>query len=175
MTKDNVINMLNQSRYTFFFSLASILCILKDNCPSSIEKEITIDILGKEQVIKFPEFYDIYQEKKNRDILHESYLKAIFRTFIRESYELVVKYPDITPELKKSQIMEFTRITRNCLAHNFIFVFNNYDKEILPVTWNGKTIKKQMEGKKIDTDFLDFADGLELINDLHEFFRSKVK
>jgi hypothetical protein len=174
MTKKSVINMLNNCQNNFLFSLTLITSLLKANNPALIEKKVCIDLLGKEQLINFPAFYDLYQEKNNRIKLHEEYVKTIFRTFIRESYELVINYPGTTSELKKSQIMEFIRIIRNCLAHNFIFVFNNHDKKILPITWNKKTIEIEMEGKRIDTDFLDFVDGLELIDDLHDFFRLKA-
>lgn len=171
---------LDNCRYIFLLGLSLLGSRMKN--PSSIEKAVIIDLSGNQEKIEFSEWYTLYQNGKNKNLFHEEYVKTIFRTFIRDSYELIANYQDVKDLRKHNkkynkrmpEILDFTRIVRNCLSHSFKFVFNNYDMEILPIKWREITLTKRLEGKNIDLKLFSFTDGLYLCQDLQLWF-SKIE
>ena len=67
---------------------------------------------------------------------------------------------------------QFARIVRNALTHDQKWRFNKYDKSVLPVSWNGKTIDLTMDNTEITWEFFDPYDAMELWDEMYEFAKS---
>lgn len=59
------------------------------------------------------------------------------RTFIKEIFEVVRAYCRETGNTKKlteQSWYQFARLIRNCLAHDHVFHFSDYDIGLLPIS-----------------------------------------
>ena len=80
------------------------------------------------------------------------FLKVQIRAVVREPFEHIKAYcrqSDQLPALRRADWYEFARIIRNCLSHDFRFTFTRDDRGKLPITWRGKHITADMEGRDL--------------------------
>lgn len=106
------------------------------------------------------------------------FMKIFSRTISRDMYEIVKEYCQTTNQMKlfKNQPWyTFSRLIRNAMAHNQSFVFTEYDKKLLPVTWNDVTITKEMEGKYVFHEDFNYWDTWNLLNDYSVFVSNQLE
>ena len=60
------------------------------------------------------------------------------------------------------------------MSHNFKFMFNNYDKGILPVDWNGKEITIAMDGENLKLEFFGYVETWELFSSFQSFVTNEL-
>ncbi len=184
MDKEECLYLLSTSRSNYAMGLlASYLLSTIDNdlIPSSLllvnqqfpERKLNFDI----SQLKF--FLTIEQ---NRIQFVSEFGKSIIRTFIHNTYELVLEYATESDQRQKiydSELMTFTRLLRNTVGHTHKFSFRNKeDKQRLsdrPVRWHDKEITLEMEGEKIPMDLIDNANVIDLFDDIVKFVRTELR
>ena len=112
--------------------------------------------------------------EKPRDLEHaiKEFMRGATRAVVSETWELVNDYTknSETHKLLKSQPWyHFIRLIRNALSHNYKFVFKSFDRDLLPIYWNGKTISGEMEGMEIQTDVIGYDGIWDYLNELDTF------
>ncbi len=77
--------------------------------------------------------------------------------------------------LKDAPWYQFARIIRNCLSHNFIFVFNNYDKGLLPITWKNRSIAIDMDNQPLELKYFGYVETWEMFQEFHSFVENNLQ
>ena len=116
--------------------------------------------------------------KEKRDKLLAEHMKSILRSFIKDTFESVKLYANKTNQfnkMKKAPWYDFTRIIRNCLAHDFRIGFWEDEKKILPVRWRDKEIKLDMDGKPLQVQIMNEAFAILLYNDIFQYVETEMK
>lgn len=111
---------------------------------------------------------------KARNFEHASreFMKLHLRVFVVEAFEELKAHCELgghVGALKGSDWYQFARMVRNALAHDKNWRFKKYDRSILPVTWNGKTIDEAMDDTEMTWEFFDSYDALELWDVMFDF------
>ena len=110
---------------------------------------------------------DISKREKNNE-----FVKMGIRTILKEPFELIKDYCKLTSQIslfKKQEWHHFTRLLRNCVSHNFRFIFNDSDKRLLPISYKGKTIDINMENTDMHLSFFGQSDIWELFCEMRTF------
>jgi len=100
---------------------------------------------------------------------------ALLRMVLKESFEMVRAFAEEHSRmsaLKSQPWYHPARMLRNCVSHDFKFVFWPYDLNLLPVAWNGLTITAEMNGEYLTTEQCSPASVKELVNEFEKFIRS---
>jgi len=116
-------------------------------------------------------------EKRNFEHASLEFVKLHLRVFVVDTFEKLKAYCESTDKVsafKDSEWYQFTRIVRNSLTHDQNWRFNKYDKSVLPVTWNEKTIEINMDNTEMTWEFFDPFDALELWDEMYEFAESII-
>lgn len=103
--------------------------------------------------------------------------KTILRAIVKELFEVIKNYCKKTNQvdlLYSQGWYQVWRIIRNCLSHDFRFCFNKYDKQILPVSWNGIEIKEYMDGNKMTLSHFSFQNLWSLIIEVEVFIQNEL-
>jgi hypothetical protein len=112
------------------------------------------------------------QNQSDKKLACSEFVKMGLRAFIKESFELIKNYTDLTNQSQKFQNQKwfhFARIIRNCLSHNFYFKFNTKDKKILPVSFKNKIITIDMDNTPLTKSLLSPVDAWDLFNEMKLF------
>ncbi len=125
--------------------------------------------------------YHLNHEQDRIQLVSEFY-KSIIRTFIHNTYELVLAYAIASGQdqiIYDSELMIFTRLLRNNVGHDHKFRFKS-EKDIQrlqkkPVKWRDKEITLAMEGKKIPMDMIDAESVNFLFEDIVNFVQTDMK
>lgn len=102
----------------------------------------------------------------------EEFYKAIRRSLIKESFEVVkayAEYSNSSSGLKCCPWYQFARILRNAISHDFHFRFNKYDLTLLPLTWHNVTIQSAMHDQQLSGDVLSHGISWDLYNEMVQF------
>ena len=78
--------------------------------------------------------------------------RALTRNLFRESFRLLLSYCHKASQqdvLKSQGWYEFARVTANAISHNFRWEFRPYDLSCLPVSYNGITLTKELDGQPV--------------------------
>ncbi len=170
MHKEELITSLEYVGNSCILGLAAVSLFKEQEIQKLLEEsdleigDYTVDLKQVSQQLK--------ADKRGRAI--SEYIKMLFRVLIKESFELVKSYckdSNQTSLIKAETWYQFARIIRNCLSHDFRFVFNKHDKNILPVSWKCHTISIDMDGQYLDLKFLSWQAAIELIDDLRAFVK----
>ncbi|MCD4679837.1 MAG: hypothetical protein K8S00_05565 [Bacteroidales bacterium] len=105
------------------------------------------------------------------DSIREFFLVQ-FRALIKDSFEALKSYCIETNQLrsfKDEPWYHFIRIIRNCLSHNYKFMFSAFDKTILPISWNGITIDISLNKQPMQLSLLNFVKAWELVLEFEDF------
>jgi len=108
----------------------------------------------------------------DKDIALSEFMKSGLRTFVRESYDLVVTYCESvekTDHFKKWHFYHFFRIIRNTPSHNFKIELNNRYIKQCPIIWRSKKIEASMNSQFLDLSFFGFNEGLQFHEDLSHY------
>ena len=114
---------------------------------------------------------------KKKDFKHASieFVKLHLRVFVVETFEKLKTHCDAIGQdsaFKACNWYQFARMIRNSLTHDQNWRFNKYDKSVLPVSWNGKTINLTMDDTEMTWEFFDPYDAIELSDEMYEFAKS---
>lgn len=174
MNKSDLIGQLDYSKSNFILTLAAIL-LFKDEKSYPILDSNSIK-LGKE-TIQFEQVSNIMKNENYRQIACDEYLKIGLRSFIKESFEFIKDYTDMTsqmPLMSSQDWYQFARMIRNCLSYNFIFQFRAYDISLFPITWNNKTIDSSLDNTSLDLSFFGIEEAFALFNDMEYFVKNEL-
>ena len=122
-------------------------------------------------------FTKVFENPKVLDYALKEFMRGAMRAVISETWELTDNYCKMnnTHDLLKSQPWyHFIRLIRNALSHNYKFLFKPFDKTLLPITWKGKTISKEMEGEEIQFDVIGYDGTWDYLNALDTFIMDKL-
>lgn len=105
--------------------------------------------------------------------------KSVLRSCINDTYELLKDYignnKDKKCILNNISCYQFLYIFRNAFSHSCKFKFNGYEKNMLPVMWNGLSITIEMDGHDIPMDgYLTRIHILELLDDIAQIVADDV-
>jgi len=98
--------------------------------------------------------------------------KMLVRNVTLDSYEQLYDYCDTTAQLAALQAQPwylFARLVRHALTHDQHWRFSKRDLAKLPVTWNGRTIEAEMDGKDIMREFYGYFETIELLDEMNAF------
>lgn len=114
-------------------------------------------------------------ETKSFEHASMEFIKLHLRAFVVETFEKLAAHCNLTGQsdaLRTCDWYQFARMVRNALAHDQTWRFNKYDRSILPVCWNGKTIDLALDGTMMTWRFFGPYDALELWDEMYEFAKS---
>ena len=97
-------------------------------------------------------------------------LYCIFTIAIKD---ILWEEPDFELHLESPE-MQFLYNLRNAAAHHGKFKFNDQTLKKLPVTWKGRTITKELEGKSPYDNFLKPGDLFVLLEDISNLVKQKI-
>ena len=162
MNKKDLNSQLENAKNNYILGMAAI-SLLSNEKAYPLLKESGL-ILGKYE-IGFKQVANLLSNHSDRDIALKEYLNSHIRALSKESFELIKNYcieSDQLSILKSASWYQFARLIRNCISHNFKFVFNEYDKGILPVSWKNRTIETNFNGKYLELKFFGYVETWEL-------------
>jgi hypothetical protein len=131
------------------------------------EREVTIDVREISRILT--------ENREKKEPIIRNFGSMCLRVFITETYEVTKDFCKKSKQMKRFERQswyQFERLIRNALNHNFRFEFSENDKKLLPVSWKGKIITVDLDGKPVQHSVIDYQTALELHNDLRSFVAS---
>ena len=110
-------------------------------------------------------------------IAMETLYDTAHRAALKDLFELTKSYFEATGQLallRSQPWYQFWRMLRNCLSHGFVLRFNEYDKGLLPVVWNGTTLDASLDGKTLTHGLLSREKLRELLEAVFGFIRQSA-
>lgn len=169
MSKAELISQLQNAKNNCILSLAAV-SLFADEMSFTRLRGKTGE-LGNYHV-SFDQVASLLEQKTDREIALKEFAKMSLRALIKESFELLRDYCKSSGQnnsLKTQSWYQFARLIRNCLSHNFKFEFNGYDRNLLPVTWDQRSITISMEGTYLDLVFFGYDKAWELFQEMRAF------
>jgi len=110
----------------------------------------------------------------NLDFKHAilEFSKMLIRNVTIDSFEALYNYckdNGIQSHLQSQPWYRFARLVRNCLTHTQKMHFADYQLKWLPVSWNGNTIDKSLEGKELPFTTYGYWQTCELLSEMQKF------
>jgi len=174
MNKTEMLSQLENAKNNYILGLAA--CSLFTNEKSySILEESHCEFSGYR--IDFHQVSNMLKTAHDKDVACKEFVKMSLRALIKEAFELVRTYCKDTSQidvLRRQAWYQFARLIRNCLSHNFQFVFKNSDRQLLPVAWRGKEIKRDMENTFLELSFFGYKETWELFRDMNDFAKTLI-
>lgn len=94
----------------------------------------------------------------------------LLRAYCKD-YDEANREQSLIPLLKSTPWFEFTRLIRNAISHTFRYQFTERDKLRLPITWNGITLREELDGQAMTYE-LWHRPGYELFVEMRTFARA---
>jgi hypothetical protein len=172
ITKNELISQLENAKNNWILGLAAI---------SLFNNEESLPILEKRHckfggyTVQFKQVSNLLSNPSDRDIAIKEFLKSQKRALIKESFELIKDYCDVTNQsssFKAEPWYQFARMIRNCLSHNYRFEFKNHDKKLLPVLWKNRTIDSSMDGQELQ---LNYVETWEFFSEYQDFVENRLQ
>ena len=174
MDKSDLSGQLENAKNSYILGLAAISLFGVEESHSILEKN---HASFGQYTVKFDQVANLLRDESDRGIAVKEFLKMLLRALIKESFELIQGYCEDTGQsalFKSEPWYQFARMIRNCLSHNFRFMFNNYDKSLLPVTWRTRTITLSMDGQSLSLHFFGYLQTWELFQDFQDFSENRL-
>lgn len=174
MTKTELISQLENAKNNYILGLAAISLFSNDKVYPVLEESHAK--FGTYSV-EFKQVKNLLMKPADRNIAVKEFLTSQIRALIKESFELIKNYCDETKQdskFKAEPWYQFARMIRNCLSHNFKFEFRNYDKSLLPVNWESRTIDASMDGNHLELIFFGYVETWELFAEYQAFVDTKL-
>jgi hypothetical protein len=175
MTKSELLAQLENAKNNFILVLASTSLLSNEKAYPILEESNCK--FGKYS-IDFKQVANIMKKESDRKIACKEYVNMGIRILIKETFELIKDYSKKTKQeqtLKSQNWYEFARIIRNCLSHNFKIQFSNYDKKLLPLRWNNKTIDTSFDNTYLQLSFFGYVEAWELFNKMYLFVKNSLQ
>jgi len=176
VNREGLENQIHNCKALYVWGLAGII-LLSHKAAPAILRESHVKFSNHKQEFKGMADRLEFNKEERREIL-DNFHKVFLRFYIRESFELIKDYCEKTNQLvllRKQAWYHFARLIRNCLGHNFKWVFKPYDKSLLPISLRTLTITEEMEGKPLSLDFFNQSHAWNLHTDMSLFVKNQLK
>ena len=175
MTKDDLLVQLIAAKSSFVLGLAGLYLLTQKETHILLERGI-----GKlaDYTIPFKQVAQSMRDPQKQKADFKNFNKFIMRAMFKDSFEVLKEYCHVTGQDSKRIAQpwhQFSRMIRNCLAHDYTFKFSDHDKKKLPVTWNDMTITADMDGAILTSDFTGQGKMLDLCQDIYSFAESSLE
>ncbi len=175
MTKDDLLIQLGAAKSSFVLGLASLYLLAQEETHILLERGT-----GKlaDYIIPFKQVAQSMRDPQKRKADFRNFSKSIMRAMFKDSYEVLKDYCLVTRQNSKRIAQpwhQFSRMIRNCLAHDYTFKFSDHDERKLPVTWNDTTITVDMDGAILTRDFMGPGKMLDLCQDIYSFAENSLE
>jgi hypothetical protein len=147
--------------------------------PSASEEARGLQMKVRGRFISYADLAERLEQQPARDALASDFILTQLYALICHPFEILKDYCEdydksnstrsLLKEMKATPWYEFVRLIRNALSHNFHFHFGDYDKTMMPITWNLITISQEMDGKSITYESLWHKSGYELFLEMRAF------
>lgn len=174
MTKKELMSQLENAKNNYILGLSAISLFSNEKVYPILEES---HAKFGTYTVEFKQVKNLLMKPADRDIAVKEFLTSQIRALIKESFELIKNYCDETKQdskFKTEPWYQFARMIRNCLSHNFKFEFRKYDKSLLPVSWNTRTIDAAMEGKHLELKFFGYVETWELFTEYQDFVANRL-
>ncbi len=175
MNKKELNSQLENAKNNYILGMTAISLLSNEKTYPLLEESGAV--FGKYE-IEFKQVASLLSNQSDRDIALKEYSISHIRALIKESFELIKNYCVESDQLsiyKSASWYQFARLIRNCISHNFKFEFNNYDKGILPVSWNNKTIDINSNGKYLELNFFGYVETWELFLEFQDLSNNDLE
>ena len=101
--------------------------------------------------------------------------RALTRNLLKEVFRLTQSYCYDSRQLKEmesSDWYQFTRLIVNSLSHDFKWKFHKKDKQYLPITYKGETLKLEFDNLDIHIRLQIL---IELVDEIISFSKKEIK
>jgi hypothetical protein len=169
MVKQELLSQLENAKNNYILGLAALSLFASKEIYPILEK---YNCSFGSYSLKFDQVNNLLRNPSDRDIAAKEFMKMLLRALIKETFELIKNYCDSSNQisvLTAQLFYQFARMIRNCLSHNFIFLFNRYDRTLLPVNWKGKNITSAMDGTYLELSFFGYVETWELFAEMQIF------
>ena len=169
MTKHELLSQLENAKNNYILGLAALALFATEESYPLLEKSWCR--FGS-YTLSFAQVANLLKDPEDKKLALKEFLKMLLRTLVKESFELIKDYCNISKQMSSFTSQpwyQFARIIRNSLSHNFKFKFSEYDKNLLPVSWKGKTITMAMDGSYLELSFFGYADAWDLFTEMKSF------
>ena len=169
MTKHELLSQLENAKNNYILGLAALALFATEESYPVIEKS---SCSFGSYSLSFDQVANLLKKREDKEIALKEFTKMLLRALVKESFELIKDYCDVSKQTSSftSQLWyQFARMIRNCLSHNFRFEFRSHDKALLPVSWKGKTITREMDGSYLELSFFGYIEAWELFTEMSYF------
>jgi len=174
MTKQELVSQLENAKNNYILGLSAI-SLFSDKRSQIILNESSANF--GQYSIQFKQVSVLLQNINDREIAVKEFLTSQIRALIKESFEIIKSFCTDSGQstiFKSKDWYQFARMIRNCLSHNFKFIFNNYDKSLLPVSWKQRVIRESMDTNNFSLDFFGYVETWELFNEFQTFVNNDL-
>lgn len=171
-SKTELITQVENSKALYVLGLGSI-CLLGHTDAPNLLRSSHVEFGGQKQTFK--NMATQLENPRDRQWILEDLHKVFLRSYIRETFEIIMDYCKKTSQLdlmKQQLWFNFSRLIRNCLAHNFKWIFKKNDKSLLPITLRTNTIELAMEGQPLTMAFFNQSHAWNLHTDMSIFVKN---
>lgn len=173
INKAELITQVENAKGLYVLGLGST-CLLSHKDAPNILRESHVEFGGQKQT--FRNMAGQLECNTDRQWILEEFHKIFLRFYIRETFEIILDYCKHTSQfnLVKSQPwFHFARLIRNCMAHNFKWVFDDKkDKPLLPITLRTSKIELAMEKQPLTLSFFNQSHAWNLHTDMSLFVKN---
>jgi hypothetical protein len=171
MVKQELLAQLENAKNNYILGLAALSLFNSQETYHILDK---LNCVFGSYNIKFDTVVNLHRKEEDRYIALNEFLRMLLRALIKETFEVIKDYCDASGQISSFKAQSFyhvARMIRNCLSHNFRFIFNTYDMTLLPVNWKGRTITTSMNGTFLERSFFGYVESWELFTELQSFAR----
>jgi hypothetical protein len=172
MNKAEILYSLQIAYYNALLSFGATTLFANEKIHSTLEIS---RLKGSMFELKMDEITELLRDEKARQILLQNFMGMATRTFMKESFERVRKYCTLNgydKELSEQPWYHYARMVRNCLSHDFILHYNEYDKSLLPVTYHNAEFTLDLDDKNIPSEYCNHNHAFLLFQDIIDFIQS---
>lgn len=172
--KDFLMNQLERTLQNFGLSMVGLTLLESDDTYSLIRSGKAV--FGNLE-FGYSQFMPILENTTERNISLLELLKQHLRTFLKESFEHIKTYVNLTNQfelMRTANWYQFARIMRNSLSHTVFIQIKPRDLSLLPVTWNNITVDSAMNNTELYLDFFKPEDLFKLCIEMKEWAKQNL-
>lgn len=169
LTKVELLSQLENVKNNYILGLASVSVLSESFAANHLRQS---HCAFGTYVVEFRQVAALLESKLDREMALKEFTTMLIRGLLKESFETVLAYAKSNQQsakLKAQPWFQFFRLIRNCVSHNFHFEFGDYDKALLPVSWDGRTIDVSLNDKPLEIAFLGYEGVWDLFSEIDDF------
>lgn len=173
-TKDDLLNYLNNIRVPFLLCYPS-KNFLNSDMGLKYLKQFSMIFDGEniQYLTLATTLQNVSKRKESLDGFEGVFLKTV-TTDALEALKAYCKRTNQLNLLKSQPWFQFFRLVRNCFSHDYFWQFRPDDIKLLPITYRGKTITKEMENTVIRFEFYNVHVTWRLLRDAVDFVKNDL-